>query len=367
MNVLCAFSFVLVALIDSRPLNKQPEVLMEMDSTSSQPDYVFGTMLSDTELAGGNLRLIFYSHQVSEDGQVLKPIMDEDMESFLHGDNFNKNAPKTIFESHGFMGTPSAYCKEMAAKYLELGDYQFVCIDWSHWARGFMIDTQARQCLDVGNYLGKFLDKFVSVSEINPDKLHFIGHSLGAHLVGTMARIFTGISGKKVARVTGLDPAGPLWVQNRFGLKTHQIGESDATFVDIIHTCGGIDPYVARFGKKSLYGDLNQLGHADFYPNGGSWQPGCRFQLPGVLGRGGCSHNKATPYYIASVTTDVNAFATVLCESVTECRDHEYLRDLPKSEYNGSNHMGLHAVKPPTPSLYYLDMETNSPYSHCCL
>lgn len=44
----------------------------------------------------------------------------------------------------------------------------------------------------------------------------------------------------------------------------YRLDTSDADFVDIIHTCGGI------------YGYKNSHGHADFYPNSGKpAQPGC--------------------------------------------------------------------------------------------
>merc|ERR1719319_1921726 len=58
-----------------------------------------------------------------------------------------------------------------------------------------------------------------------------------------MGRTFESLSGKHVARVTGLDPAGPLFVRNAYGLKKHMIGKDSGTFVDIIHSNGDFDPY----------------------------------------------------------------------------------------------------------------------------
>jgi hypothetical protein len=45
--------------------------------------------------------------------------------------------------------------------------------------------------------------------------------------------------------------------------KRDRLDPSDALFVDVIHTNGGLN------------GDLEQCGHVDFYMNGGISQPGC--------------------------------------------------------------------------------------------
>lgn len=64
--------------------------------------------------------------------------------------------------------------------------------------------------------------------------------------------------------MTGLDPAFPLY---NFGGSQTRLSTSDANFVDVIHTDGGI------------LGFPWPLGHADFYPNGGiPLQPGCAKQ-----------------------------------------------------------------------------------------
>ena len=59
----------------------------------------------------------------------------------------------------------------------------------------------------------------------------------------------------------GLDPAGLGF--NRVK-KEFRLDKSDATFVDIIHT------------DADLVGTFRAVGDADFYPNGGKDQPGCR-------------------------------------------------------------------------------------------
>ena len=42
-------------------------------------------------------------------------------------------------------------------------------------------------------------------------RLHLVGHSLGAHLVGFLGKRVQGLGLGKVARITALDPARPLF------------------------------------------------------------------------------------------------------------------------------------------------------------
>ena len=66
-----------------------------------------------------------------------------------------------------------------------------------------------------------------------------------------------------VVGLTGLDPAGLYFttVSSDF-----RLDESDASYVDVIHTDAGV------LGTNRRDGDV------DFYPNGGSRQPGCLFK-----------------------------------------------------------------------------------------
>ncbi|KFQ46790.1 hypothetical protein N333_04196, partial [Nestor notabilis] len=77
-------------------------------------------------------------------------------------------------------------------------------------------------------YLVNLLEKDYGYS---PDNIHFIGHSLGAHAAGEAGRRKPGIG-----RITGLDPAGPLF---QYTPTTVRLDPSDAKFVDIIHTHAG--------------------------------------------------------------------------------------------------------------------------------
>lgn len=62
---------------------------------------------------------------------------------------------------------------------------------------------------------------------------HLIGHSLGAHASGFAGKVFTAMTGSKINRISGLDPAGPcFFVQPA----DKRLTPTDADFVDVIHS-----------------------------------------------------------------------------------------------------------------------------------
>jgi hypothetical protein len=88
-----------------------------------------------------------------------------------------------------------------------------------------------------------------------------------------------GVRRGRVQNIFGLDPAGPLFsVRNPAG----RLDAADAVYVECIHTNG---PTIALVGA----GIGAPIGHADFFPNGGTSQPGCLTNT--------CSHGRAVDFY----------------------------------------------------------------------
>ncbi|KAJ8949904.1 hypothetical protein NQ318_010538 [Aromia moschata] len=84
----------------------------------------------------------------------------------------------------------------------------------------------------------------------------------------------------------GLDPTIVFYMgQNA----SRDLDPTDAHFVDILHTGAGI---LGQWGPN---------GHADFYINGGSSQPGCARDT--IFKTLACDHTKVTPYFIESIVT----------------------------------------------------------------
>lgn len=104
------------------------------------------------------------------------------------------------------------------------------------------------------------------------------------------------ISGK-IRKIVGLDPAGPLFSYNKVD---ERLSENDARFVEVIHTSAG------------YLGFAGPLGSANFYPNGGSSQPGCERDFSGK-----CSHARSYHLFLESLYTDIH-FYSLQCESLEE-------------------------------------------------
>uniref|UniRef100_A0A8D8VBB7 Phospholipase A1 n=1 Tax=Cacopsylla melanoneura TaxID=428564 RepID=A0A8D8VBB7_9HEMI len=117
------------------------------------------------------------------------------------------------------------------------------------------------------------------------DKLHIIGHSLGAHTAASVCAQLNALGEGKVMRLTGLDPAGPYFSTNQTA-PSRVMGPDDAQFVDAYHTNGG-DAWM-QFGSKDNRGDV------DVRFNGGGLQPGCNKEIS-------CNHQRAVDYFAESI------------------------------------------------------------------
>jgi len=80
-------------------------------------------------------------------------------------------------------------------------------------------------------YSHTFLVKLQTNYGLDPNDVHLIGHSLGAHTAGYAGEKLGG----NIGRITGLDPAEPYFQ----GMPSHlRLDYTDARLVDVIHTDG---------------------------------------------------------------------------------------------------------------------------------
>ncbi|CAG4935358.1 unnamed protein product [Colias eurytheme] len=206
----------------------------------------------------------------------------------IRNSNFNANRP-TIVIVHGWLSNRNTNPNPTVRNaYLDKSDVNVIVMDWRRLAMRDYV-TAANGVPAVGRGLGQFLQFLNQVTGAPFTSMHLIGFSLGAHLVGNAGRQLGG----RAARVTGLDPAGPLWT-----LSSNRLRASDGVYVEAIHTDGG----TGGLGIGSRVAD------ADFFPNGGRSQPGCATSL--------CNHNRAWELFAATVTR--NHLEGRQCTSMTQ-------------------------------------------------
>ncbi|XP_064555542.1 pancreatic triacylglycerol lipase [Drosophila montana] len=157
----------------------------------------------------------------------------------------------------------------------------------------------------------------------NLDNVHIIGHSLGAHLSGYAGHHLQHDFGLKLGRISGLDPAAPLFTDTD---PIVRLDRTDAHFVDILHT--DANPLM-----KGGLGLIQRVGHVDFYPNGGFDNPGCDKKLQDVMKSNrkgslfstmqeflGCNHIRSEQYYTESIGSKC-PFMGITCDSFDSFKD----------------------------------------------
>ena len=264
------------------------------------------------------------------------------IQQFSVPSNFDPSLPLKLF-THGFDsgikvdgGDKELFVPVWMKAYHN--NVSVILLDWQTlaYAPDIVIDHYnevAKNSIDVGNYLGRCLTKL----QVRPGDIHLAGHSLGAHLVGKAGRVFAALAGAgqdaTIGRITGLDPAGPRWVDGCMPaipvLHMNMLTKESAKFVDAIHTNGGPKPCAWKVvfnlvKSAATFGLLTEVGHFDFYASsGGEKQLGCASLLDkdhwDELGF--CSHVRAWQYYLHSIAQP-RLFPSQPCSSVTECSSY---------------------------------------------
>ena len=110
----------------------------------------------------------------------------------------------TKIASHGWQSDVTTFAP-LAKSYLKTMDANVLILDWSYIASDWTYLGSAQSVPLLGDTLGETLGKIlVTELDVSPSSIHCVGHSLGAHNVGHIARNIGEFGGKgKVARVTG--------------------------------------------------------------------------------------------------------------------------------------------------------------------
>ncbi|XP_048763218.1 inactive pancreatic lipase-related protein 1-like isoform X2 [Ostrea edulis] len=217
----------------------------------------------------------------------------------------------TVFIIHGFLQNGRVeWMVHMAMELLRKKPQNVILVDWGNGS-GFPYNQATANTRVVGEEIAALITSLNRMFGTTNSKYHLIGHSLGAHIAG-----YAGSRLPELGRITGLDPAQPNFANFDIQIRLDQ---SDAVFVDAIHTDG------SDYDTISGYGMMLPVGHMDFYPNGGSNQPGCPRQSfmniiteeyeDGTSRTGNiisCSHSRSISLFMESINTPC-PFASFQC------------------------------------------------------
>ncbi|XP_074839571.1 lipase member I isoform X2 [Carettochelys insculpta] len=137
---------------------------------------------------------------------------------------------KTVFIIHGYRPTGSApvWLSDIKERLLSLEDVNLIIVDWNRGAATLNYFKAVKRTENVAEILKKFIDQMLA-DGASLDSIYMIGVSLGAHIAGFVGKRYNG----KIGRITGLDPAGPLFSGKP---PNERLDYTDAQFVDVIHT-----------------------------------------------------------------------------------------------------------------------------------
>jgi pimeloyl-ACP methyl ester carboxylesterase len=249
--------------------------------------------------------------------------------------NFDRSR-RTHFLVHGWNSAITSL-RDTKDALLEKYDDNVFIVDWVTGASRAYYPQSASNTQVTGACSAYVAQELLG--EDNLDQVHCTGHSLGGQTCGYMGfRLKGGDGSPRMARATGLDPAGPWFDVDDDSVR---IDKTDAVFVDNIHTNG----QALGIGKP--------VADVDFFPNKGERQPGCN--------TGSCDHSKCKDFFAASIRSydpDSCTFKSCPCET-KEDADAGNCDDCSAAD---EQHMGFYADTKAGRGVYYLKTVADAPY-----
>ncbi|GAV01861.1 hypothetical protein RvY_12503 [Ramazzottius varieornatus] len=221
--------------------------------------------------------------------------------------------------------------RQMMEEFLLEGDYNVIRLDWSAGNQPPYTQAVANSRL-VGVFTAQFIKHLVDEYGARMQDFHLIGHSLGTHTACYAGEHIRLNYGTLLQRITALDPAGPYFENMP---PTVRCDPTDANFIDTIISDGQY--IIPNMGL----GSSQPMGHINFYPNGGTLQPGCEnlgplnraaadslrlmtaFDLLEMLTESMtetfiCSHMRALMMFVESINTAPCSICSYECTTYTD-------------------------------------------------
>jgi len=255
---------------------------------------------------------------------------------------------QTTFLTHGWLGSKdNNWLHNMKNAILDLSEHNVIIVGWEGSSQQIWYPQSASDTRSVGTEIGLIAANLIARGGSAQARLYCVGHSLGGHVCGHAGQK------TKFGRITGLDPAGPLFENRDWSVG---LNPSCADLVDVMHTNGEAN-LVLNLGT------MKQLGHVDFYPNGGGTQPDCIFDplfsdmvedkkidlMPA------CSHMRAIPYYLESIKTPCFL-------SRHTCSNTANLPGSCTPSANPVQTMGYNSNQYSARGIFYLETDKKSPF-----
>lgn len=201
------------------------------------------------------------------------------------------SANPTMVVSHGYLGNKNEFwVPKIVEALLTKQACNVIFVDWSLGSTlpYFQAAGNARV---VGQQVKYLLEQLHNSTGMQFHEVHMIGQGLAAHMLAYAGRDLKKAD-TPVGRISAMDPVGP-WFEYRH--EDVRLDRTDALWVDAIHT----DTETVRF--KGV-GTKQNMGHVDFFPNGGTSQPGCWKLDEGVVKWIACSHFRSAELFIESIS-----------------------------------------------------------------
>lgn len=261
------------------------------------------------------------------------------------GKPFFQELKDLMILAHGYtQNVNSSWLHDLKEALLQEKDCNVVIVDWGRGCRSPLYLTAVGNTALVGRQISLLVQKLSRTfgGNVTATRVHLIGFSLGAQVCGFAGRHYKKQTGTKLARISALDAARPLFEQSQV-----YVSRTDAVFVDAIHTSSGWTVLQKALGMAKPY------GHVDFYPNGGRDQPGC-----GGLFEIDCDHGRAPLYYIESLKYRQQCrFVSYKCKGGIDA-----FRTGTCTAGEPSGEMGYYSYLAPGRGLQFLKTNAHSPF-----
>lgn len=218
--------------------------------------------------------------------------------------------------------------------YLQFANFNVIVVDWSAGAETVNYIAARNRVGAVGAVTFQILQQLNRVHGVSPQDVTVVGHSLGAHAAGFVGK--SQVGAMRLGNVVALDAALPLFHEDR---PAERVTETDAIYVESHHTNGG------------LLGFDVPIGHANFYPNGGSSQPGC-----GVDVAGSCAHARAVEFFAESINSPTGFWAR-------QCQTYEQAITERCVAAGIDRKMGGEPIDTQARGIYWLSTNRASPFA----